>query len=209
MCSFADCETYSSLCLAWFLWGTCSYEATLFYNSSLLFWVPGWLPLSAMNYVADMLTMPRMRVYEVATFYTMFNRCEIPQLSIILIIYLVCVLQGLLKQVILSVGQVWVHVYSSKGHVNIYNIIPLHIFLQAIQHICSFSSFTCPLDKCISIYFSCPVLEKTRVSSFVSLYISNCILFPLHYGPPNLLLHSSAGKCSCYDFWNPREWKLE
>ena len=82
-----------------------------------------------------------MRVYEVATFYTMFNRCEIPQLSIILIIYLVCVLQGLLKQVILSVGQVWVHVYSSKGHVNIYNIIPLHIFLQAIQHICSFSSF--------------------------------------------------------------------
>ncbi|PRD27726.1 UNVERIFIED_CONTAM: NADH dehydrogenase [ubiquinone] flavoprotein 2 [Trichonephila clavipes] len=34
----------------------------------------GWLPLSAMNYVADMLNMPRMRVYEVATFYTMFNR---------------------------------------------------------------------------------------------------------------------------------------
>ncbi|KAF8783224.1 NADH dehydrogenase flavoprotein like [Argiope bruennichi] len=34
----------------------------------------GWLPLSAMNYVADYLKMPRMRVYEVATFYTMFNR---------------------------------------------------------------------------------------------------------------------------------------
>ncbi|CAL1268255.1 unnamed protein product [Larinioides sclopetarius] len=27
-----------------------------------------------MNYVADYLKMPRMRVYEVATFYTMFNR---------------------------------------------------------------------------------------------------------------------------------------
>ena len=27
-----------------------------------------------MNYVADMLEMPKMRVYEVATFYTMFNR---------------------------------------------------------------------------------------------------------------------------------------
>ena len=27
-----------------------------------------------MNYVADMLEMPRMRVYEVTTFYTMFNR---------------------------------------------------------------------------------------------------------------------------------------
>ncbi|KAG8184233.1 hypothetical protein JTE90_013209 [Oedothorax gibbosus] len=34
----------------------------------------GWLPISAMNYVADYLKMPRMRVYEVATFYTMFNR---------------------------------------------------------------------------------------------------------------------------------------
>lgn len=27
-----------------------------------------------MNYVADLLEMPRMRVYEVATFYTMYNR---------------------------------------------------------------------------------------------------------------------------------------
>lgn len=34
----------------------------------------GWLPISAMHAVADLLKMPRMRVYEVATFYTMFNR---------------------------------------------------------------------------------------------------------------------------------------
>ncbi|XP_031560526.1 NADH dehydrogenase [ubiquinone] flavoprotein 2, mitochondrial-like [Actinia tenebrosa] len=34
----------------------------------------GWTSISMMNYVADMLKMPRMRVYEVATFYTMFNR---------------------------------------------------------------------------------------------------------------------------------------
>ncbi|XP_072168660.1 NADH dehydrogenase [ubiquinone] flavoprotein 2, mitochondrial-like [Diadema setosum] len=34
----------------------------------------GWTPISAMNKVADILDMPRMRVYEVATFYTMFNR---------------------------------------------------------------------------------------------------------------------------------------
>lgn len=34
----------------------------------------GWLPISAMNCVAEILKMPRMRVYEVATFYTMFNR---------------------------------------------------------------------------------------------------------------------------------------
>ena len=34
----------------------------------------GWLPISAMHKVAEMLEMPKMRVYEVATFYTMFNR---------------------------------------------------------------------------------------------------------------------------------------
>lgn len=32
-----------------------------------------WLPRAAMDYIADMLEMPRMRVYEVATFYTMYN----------------------------------------------------------------------------------------------------------------------------------------
>lgn len=34
----------------------------------------GWLPISAMHKVAEILNLPRMRVYEVATFYTMFNR---------------------------------------------------------------------------------------------------------------------------------------
>ncbi|XP_068970835.1 NADH dehydrogenase [ubiquinone] flavoprotein 2, mitochondrial isoform X1 [Bombus flavifrons] len=34
----------------------------------------GWLPISAMHKVAEILNVPRMRVYEVATFYTMFNR---------------------------------------------------------------------------------------------------------------------------------------
>ncbi len=32
-----------------------------------------WLPQAAMNMVAEMLEMPRIRVYEVATFYTMYN----------------------------------------------------------------------------------------------------------------------------------------
>lgn len=32
-----------------------------------------WLPRAAMDHVAEMLGMPRIRVYEVATFYTMFN----------------------------------------------------------------------------------------------------------------------------------------
>merc|ERR1712166_1049389 len=34
----------------------------------------GWLPVSAMNKVAEVLEMPAIRVYEVASFYTMFNR---------------------------------------------------------------------------------------------------------------------------------------
>ena len=33
----------------------------------------GWLPLAVIDFVADWLRMPRIRVYEVATFYTMFN----------------------------------------------------------------------------------------------------------------------------------------
>ncbi|CAI4233159.1 unnamed protein product [Auanema sp. JU1783] len=34
----------------------------------------GWLPISAMHEVARILEIPRMRAYEVATFYTMYNR---------------------------------------------------------------------------------------------------------------------------------------
>jgi len=34
----------------------------------------GWLPITAMHHVAEFIGMPRMRVYEVATFYTMFMR---------------------------------------------------------------------------------------------------------------------------------------
>jgi len=34
----------------------------------------GWTSITVMNYVANFLGMPPMRVYEVATFYTMFNR---------------------------------------------------------------------------------------------------------------------------------------
>jgi NADH-quinone oxidoreductase E subunit len=34
----------------------------------------GWLPIAAMDVVADMLNVPRIRVYEVATFYTMYKK---------------------------------------------------------------------------------------------------------------------------------------
>ena len=34
-----------------------------------------WIPLSAMKYIAKMLDMPYIKVYEVATFYSMYNFC--------------------------------------------------------------------------------------------------------------------------------------
>jgi NADH dehydrogenase (ubiquinone) flavoprotein 2 len=37
----------------------------------------GWLPISAMNKVAQILDVPPMAVYEVATFYSMFNRSPV------------------------------------------------------------------------------------------------------------------------------------
>lgn len=33
-----------------------------------------WIPIAAMDYIADILEMPAIRVYEVASFYTMFNK---------------------------------------------------------------------------------------------------------------------------------------
>ena len=37
----------------------------------------GFTSISVMNYVAKLLKVPPMRVYEVATFYTMYNRYEL------------------------------------------------------------------------------------------------------------------------------------
>lgn len=36
----------------------------------------GFTSISVMNYVAKLLDVPPMRVYEVATFYTMYNRYD-------------------------------------------------------------------------------------------------------------------------------------
>lgn len=33
-----------------------------------------WLPIAAMDVIAEMLSMPKIRVYEVASFYTMYNK---------------------------------------------------------------------------------------------------------------------------------------
>lgn len=54
----------------------------------------GWLSLAAMNAVARLLEMPEIRVYEVATFYTMFNRSRIGKYHVMVCGTTPCRLQG-------------------------------------------------------------------------------------------------------------------
>ena len=54
----------------------------------------GWLPISAMNCVAELLNISRMRVYEVATFYTMFNRSPVGKYHIQVCTTTPCMLCG-------------------------------------------------------------------------------------------------------------------
>ncbi|KAF4615264.1 hypothetical protein D9613_002792 [Agrocybe pediades] len=54
----------------------------------------GWTSISVMNYVANLLEMPAMRVYEVATFYTMFNREPIGEHFVQVCTTTPCMLRG-------------------------------------------------------------------------------------------------------------------
>jgi len=54
----------------------------------------GWLPISAMHEVARVLEMPRMRVYEVATFYSMYNRDPIGKYHLQVCATTPCMLRG-------------------------------------------------------------------------------------------------------------------
>jgi len=55
----------------------------------------GWCPISLMHYVADYLKMPYMRVYEVATFYTMFNRNPVGKYHVQICTTTPCMLGGI------------------------------------------------------------------------------------------------------------------
>ncbi len=54
----------------------------------------GHLSQAAMDYVADMLDMPKIRVYEVATFYTMYNHQPVGKHHIQICTNLPCWLRG-------------------------------------------------------------------------------------------------------------------
>lgn len=54
----------------------------------------GWLPIAAMHHVAEVIGMPRMRVYEVATFYTMFIRNPVGKYNVQVCTTTPCWLRG-------------------------------------------------------------------------------------------------------------------
>jgi NADH-quinone oxidoreductase E subunit len=53
-----------------------------------------WIPLSAMKYIADYLSMPYISVYEVATFYTMYNLAPVGKHFIQVCTTTPCLLRG-------------------------------------------------------------------------------------------------------------------
>ena len=54
----------------------------------------GWLPRVAMDYIADMLDMPAIRVYEVATFYPMYKTRPVGKHHVEICTNLPCWLRG-------------------------------------------------------------------------------------------------------------------
>ncbi|KRZ03747.1 Cullin-4B, partial [Trichinella zimbabwensis] len=54
----------------------------------------GWLPISALNKVADVIGVPKMRIYEVATFYTMYNRQKVGKYHVQVCTTTPCMLRG-------------------------------------------------------------------------------------------------------------------
>jgi NADH-quinone oxidoreductase E subunit len=53
-----------------------------------------WIPQAAMDHIADLLEMPVIRVYEVATFYTMFNLKPVGKYHVQVCTNLPCMLRG-------------------------------------------------------------------------------------------------------------------
>ena len=58
-----------------------------------------WIPLSAMKYVANFLKMPYIKVYEVATFYSMYNLSPVGEYFIQVCTTTPCMIRGAYKLV--------------------------------------------------------------------------------------------------------------
>ena len=53
-----------------------------------------WIPLAAMKYIAKLLKMPYIKVYEVATFYTMYNLAPVGKYHIQICTTTPCMIRG-------------------------------------------------------------------------------------------------------------------
>ncbi len=58
-----------------------------------------WIPLAAMKYIGKLLEMPYIKVYEVATFYTMYNLAPVGKYFIQICTTTPCMLRGAYKLV--------------------------------------------------------------------------------------------------------------
>tara|TARA_Y100000996_G_scaffold334961_1_gene271394 strand:- start:1028 stop:1642 length:615 start_codon:yes stop_codon:yes gene_type:complete len=58
-----------------------------------------WIPLSAMKYIAKFLSMPYMKVYEVATFYSMYNLAPVGKYFFQVCTTTPCMIRGAYKLV--------------------------------------------------------------------------------------------------------------
>ena len=58
-----------------------------------------WIPLAAMKYIAKFLDMPYIKVYEVATFYTMYNLSPVGKYFIQVCTTTPCMIRGAYKLV--------------------------------------------------------------------------------------------------------------
>ena len=55
-----------------------------------------WIPLAAMKYIAKLLNMPYVKVYEVATFYSMFNLSPVGKYFVQVCTTTPCMIRGCL-----------------------------------------------------------------------------------------------------------------
>lgn len=74
----------------------------------------GWTSISVMNEVARILEMPPMRVYEVATFYTMYNRSPVGKFFLQVCTTTPCMLGGCGSDAIMKAVQEHLGIHSGE-----------------------------------------------------------------------------------------------
>ena len=73
-----------------------------------------WIPLAAMKYIAKFLDMPYIKVYEVATFYTMYNLSPVGKYFVQVCTTTPCMIRGSGKVVEVCKK----HISEKQGHLN-------------------------------------------------------------------------------------------